>query len=85
MNRPAEAIAVLTLALVALQACAPAPQSNASQVNAHQTAAPQSPAAAPKAPPAPAKHATMICRNSQDGRKVECGTPNAVMVGIKEN
>jgi hypothetical protein len=28
---------------------------------------------------------TMICRNSQDGRKVECGTPNAVMVGIKEN
>jgi hypothetical protein len=25
----------------------------------------------------------MICRNSQTGASVECGTPNAVMVGMK--
>ena len=33
---------------------------------------------------APPKMATMICRNSQTGASAECGTPNAVMVGIKE-
>jgi hypothetical protein len=25
-----------------------------------------------------------VCRNSQTGASVECGTPNAVMVGVKE-
>ena len=35
------------------------------------------------APAPPPRTAHMICRNSQDGRKVECGTPNAVMVGMK--
>jgi hypothetical protein len=88
MNRPANAIAVLTLAFVSVWACTPAPNSNAAQTATPQTAAPQSAAAAPSpagTPPAPVKHATMICRNSQDGRKVECGTPNAVMVGIKED
>jgi hypothetical protein len=25
----------------------------------------------------------MVCRNSQTGQKAECGTPNAVMVGMK--
>jgi hypothetical protein len=38
------------------------------------------------APPvaAPAKMVTMVCRNSQTGAAAECGTPNAVMVGVKE-
>jgi hypothetical protein len=39
-------------------------------------------AAAPA--PAPAKMVTMVCRNSQTGASAECGTPNAVMVGVKE-
>ena len=34
--------------------------------------------------PAPAKAMVMICKNSQTGLKVECGTSNAVMVGMKE-
>jgi hypothetical protein len=78
--RPApRAIAALILVLVSLSACSRAPQPQAALTPA---AAPPS---APATPPAPAKHATMICRNSQDGRTVKCGTPNAVMVGIKED
>ncbi|MDQ2861148.1 MAG: hypothetical protein M3T55_10600 [Pseudomonadota bacterium] len=72
MNRALQALALLTLA-----ACAPA--------KAPQTAAPPQAPAPVAAAPAPAKHATMICRNSQDGRNVACGTPNAVMVGIKQD
>ena len=41
------------------------------------------PPLAPAPPTAPTKKAVMICRNSVDGRSVKCGTPNAVMVGIK--
>lgn len=76
MNRPRPALVALILTLGPLAACAPAkaPQANAPPA-----------AAAPAPPPAPPRHATMICRNSQDGRKVACGTPNAVMVGIKED
>ena len=41
-------------------------------------------ASAPPPPPAAAaKMVSMICRNSQTGASVECGTPNAVMVGTK--
>ncbi len=40
-------------------------------------------AASPPTRTPPAKAATMICRNSQTGAAAECGTPNAVMVGIK--
>jgi invasion protein IalB len=68
------AAGALALSLVLLAACG-------------RTAAGRAPsAAAPPpaaAPPAPAKHYTMVCRNSQNGRKAECGTPNAVMVGMK--
>ncbi len=71
-------IVVCGLALIPLGACAP--HSQAPQSAPAPTAAP--PAAA--SPPLPAKHAKMICRNSQTGGKAECGTPNAVMVGIKE-
>ena len=35
------------------------------------------------AAPPPAQNMVMVCRNSQTGQKVECGTPNAVMVGMK--
>ena len=68
---------VAVACLLALAACSPAP--------VHQAAAPAPKAAVapPPPPPPPAKKATMICRNSQTGAKAECGTPNAVMVGIK--
>jgi hypothetical protein len=62
------------LAATALAACQP------KTVPANPPVPPQ--AAAP--PPPPAKMATMVCRNSQTGASAECGTPNAVMVGIKE-
>jgi hypothetical protein len=44
---------------------------------------PSKPIAAPAA--APPKEGTMICRSSVDGRPAKCGTPNAVMVGMKFN
>lgn len=76
MHRLAKVMTILTLTLAPLAACAPTPGSKT----------PQAPAPRPvAAAPAPARHATMICRNSQNGRKVECGTPNAVMVGVKED
>ncbi len=49
------------------------------------TASVAAPKPAPAPTPAPAKMETMICRNSQTGQSVACGTPNAVMVGMKEN
>ena len=73
---PKVSVAILALILGALCACSPTPQSDA----------PKPAAAAPAntaVPPPPTKKATMICRNSQTGAKAECGTPNAVMVGIK--
>jgi hypothetical protein len=39
------------------------------------------PAAAPAAPPP--KPMKMVCRNSQTGANAECGSPNAVMVGME--
>ena len=67
---------VLIIGLGALASCGPA--------SPPAPAAP-APVKAVATPAPPAKMATMICRNSQTGAKVECGTPNAVMVGIKEN
>ena len=61
---------IIFAAIVSLAGCSPTPK-----------AAP--PPAAPVAAP-PARMLTMVCRNSQDGRTVACGTPNAVMVGVKE-
>jgi hypothetical protein len=75
MNWPVLMSVGLAIALSSAGGCSrpPAPQ--------HEAAAP---VAAPPPPPlAPAKKAVMICRNSVDGRSVKCGTPNAVMVGIK--
>lgn len=65
--------ALLLAALACASLCACSPKS--------QTAA-AAPVAAPAPPPPPAKPMKMVCRNSQDGRKVACGTPNAVMVGM---
>jgi len=74
VSRALASSAALLIAVLALSACsrrAPAPQ-------------PAAVASAPTPPPpAPTKKAVMICRNSVDGRSVKCGTPNAVMVGIK--
>jgi hypothetical protein len=70
------AAGVLALSLVFLAGCGRAPAGRAPSA----VAPPPS-----TAPAAPAKHYTMVCRNSQSGRKVECGTPNAVMVGMKED
>jgi hypothetical protein len=61
---------------LAIGACSPAP--------------PAAPPPPPKpivatAPPQPVRSGTMICRSSVDGRPVKCGTPNAVMVGMKFN
>ena len=77
MNRSTISTIVLALALGGLWACSPSPQSTAPAPQA--AAAPPPPAV----PPPPARKTTMICRNSQNGLKVECGTPNAVMVGMK--
>ena len=58
---------------IALCACEPSPGT---------AAAP--PAPLPGAAPAPpAKPMVMICKNSQTGADAKCGTPNAVMVGMK--
>jgi hypothetical protein len=73
---PATSAALAILALGAAGGCAPA--------HTRQAAAPKpAPAAALAPPPAPARMMKMICRNSQDGRPVACGTPGAVMVGMK--
>lgn len=77
MNRTTPSLTGLIPVLVCLAACAPA--------KAPQAPAPPAPVAAPAAPSPPAGHATMICRNSQNGRDVACGSPNAVMVGIKQD
>ena len=72
IRTPLPFAAVSILSLAALGACSkpaePAPPAAAAQ-----------PAAAPAAPAKPMK---MVCRNSQTGAKAECGSPNAVMVGM---
>lgn len=64
----------LALTLGALPAC------DRSAKPVSSSAAPTT--AATPAPP-PAKAMIMVCRDSQSGRKAICGTPNAVMVGMK--
>jgi len=60
---------------LAIGACSPAPKDTPPP--------PPKPVAA--APSPPAKVGTMVCRSSVDGRPAKCGTPNAVMVGMKFN
>ena len=66
---------VLILIFGLMAACSPKP-----------AAPPPAPAkaAAPVAPAAPPKLVKMVCRNSQTGKSVACGTPNAVMVGMTD-
>jgi hypothetical protein len=78
MNRtrlPFAAPLVSIIALAALGACS----------KSSETAPAPAPVAAAQAAPAPppAKPMKMVCRNSQSGAKAECGTPNAVMVGME--
>lgn len=70
---------VLTLA--GLTSCQRAPTAAPGAGSQTSQSAPQNAAVNAAAPPA--KSMVMICRNSQTGQKVECGTPNAVMVGMK--
>ncbi len=74
MTAPALSILVLALTMGPLWACSPAPAHAPTPAAAVNRTAPPAP---------PPKMMRMICRNSQDGRKVECGTPNAVMVGME--
>jgi hypothetical protein len=70
-------VAALAAACGLTVACSPAPPPAAPK-------APAVPAAvAAPAPPPSARKTVMICRNSQTGANAECGTPNAVMVGMK--
>jgi hypothetical protein len=57
------------LAFVMPCGCSPKPRAAAPQRSAPVTA--------------PAKVMKMVCRDRRNGRSVECGTPNAVMVGMK--
>ncbi len=70
-SRPA--FPIVAGVVLAIGACSPA----------SKEAAPAKPVAA--APTPPAQVGTMICRSSVDGRPAKCGTPNAVMVGMKFN
>ena len=45
---------------------------------------PPAPVAAAPAPAPPPKLVKMVCRNSETGKSVACGTPNAVMVGMTD-
>jgi hypothetical protein len=67
-------LVILTVGVLA--ACSPKP--------AAPLAAEPAQVAAPPKPAAPPKLVKMICRNSQTGKSVECGTPNAVMVGMTD-
>ena len=72
-------VAYLPCVFIAMSLAACQPKS----VPANPPPPPQ--AAAPPPPPAvQSKMVTMVCRNSQTGASAECGTPNAVMVGVKE-
>lgn len=64
------AVSILAVGLTGVCACSPTPPQNT----------PAPPAAAP---PPPARPMVMICKNSQTGADAACGTPNAVMVGMK--
>ncbi len=73
MTRFIFSIASLSLACSALWACGPSPGAGRAQ----------SSAVAPTPPPPAARPMKMICKNSQNGLKAVCGTPNAVMVGME--
>jgi len=74
-SSPAMRGTVLIPILGLLAACSPKPE--APPPVAAKVAAPPTPAAPPKL-------VKMVCRNSQTGKSVECGTPNAVMVGMTD-
>ena len=72
-EKPCIGLVLLLLAAAALCACQRAP------------AAAEQPRVVSSAPPPrpPARNMVMICRSSRTGLKAQCGTPDAVMVGMK--
>jgi hypothetical protein len=70
---------VLTLA--GLTSCQRAPVAASGSLSQSTQSAPDNSTVNVAAPPA--QNMVMVCRNSQTGQKAECGTPNAVMVGMK--
>jgi hypothetical protein len=75
MTTPIRAFALAAGSLAMLCACSPAKAPPPVQAAA--------PVAAPAPPAPPAKPMKMVCRSSQTGQDVPCGTANAVMVGMK--
>jgi hypothetical protein len=79
MTNRSIALVGLLLALAGLTSCQRAQSAGPSAANAGAPAN----ATVNAAPPAPAPAMEMVCRNSQTGAKAECGSPGAVMVGMK--
>jgi hypothetical protein len=77
MTRPVRAFTLVVIAgsLAALCACSPAKTPPPAQASV--------PAAATAPPPPAARPMKMVCRSSQTGLDVPCGSANAVMVGMK--
>jgi hypothetical protein len=69
------------LTLAGLTSCQRAPTAAPGNVSQSAQSAPEN--ASVNVAPSPAQNMVMVCRNSQTGQKAECGTPNAVMVGMK--
>jgi hypothetical protein len=80
-NRPFALFCGL-LALAGLTSCQRAPSAASGAASQTTQSAPQNTSVNAAAPPA-AQNMVMVCRNSQTGEKADCGSPNAVMVGMK--
>ena len=79
-ERPLAAIAAALASglLLGLAACSPKPAAKVPPIEGLAAV----PATQTPAPPA-AQNMVMVCRNSQTGAKADCGSPGAVMVGMK--
>ncbi|HEY1415630.1 MAG TPA: hypothetical protein VGF42_07060 [Caulobacteraceae bacterium] len=69
------------LTLAGLTSCQRAPTAANGTLSQSTQSTPEN--ASVNAATQPAQNMVMVCRNSQTGQKAECGTPNAVMVGMK--
>jgi hypothetical protein len=69
------------LTLAGLTSCQRAPAAASGSPSQPTQSAPDNASVNAAAPPA--QNMVMVCRNSQTGQKAECGTPDAVMVGMK--
>lgn len=69
------------LTLAGLTSCQRAPATASGTPSLSTQSAPDNASVNVAAPPA--QTMVMVCRNSQTGQKAECGSPDAVMVGMK--